>query len=82
MTKKQIDMVNKPPHYTQEPIECIDVIKIMTKHLTGIEAFTLGNHIKYLWREHLKNGDEDINKADWYWIKYKQERTLRKSKQK
>ena len=50
MEKKEIDMVNSPPHYNNSPahcacgrrIECIDVTRYM--------SFNIGNIIKYLWR--------------------------------
>lgn len=66
------DMVNHPPHYTDNPsgVECITI----TRHMT----FNIGNAIKYLWRAGLKRGDdqstegchkkhiEDLRKARWY----------------
>ena len=73
------DTVNHPSHYTQGNIECIDSIKIIIQNLKGIEAYSLGNHVKYIWREGLKNGDEDIAKADWYWQKYLEQRRTRKN---
>ena len=76
------DNVNHPSHYTQGNIECIDAIKEATKHLTGIEAFCVGNVYKYLWRCELKNGDEDVDKAEWYFKKFKSERKLRKNQDK
>jgi hypothetical protein len=55
------DMVNHPPHYGQHPlgIECIDVVEYFN--------FNLGNAIKYIWREGLKeNSIQDLQKAVWY----------------
>lgn len=54
------DPVNHPKHYTGHPsgIECIEV----TRHM----GFNLGNAVKYLWRNDLKNGVEDLKKAIWY----------------
>jgi len=54
------DNVNHPKHYTAHPsgIECIEV----TRHM----SFNIGNAIKYLWRCDLKNGVEDLKKAQWY----------------
>lgn len=62
------DMVNHPPHYTSgdakcsacgKAIECIDV----TQHM----PFTIGNAVKYLWRQGLKGSAvEDLKKAAWY----------------
>ena len=61
-----IDNVNNPTHYTQGEIECIDCIKAATVNKVGIEAFCVGNAIKYLFRYENKNGLEDIRKAQWY----------------
>jgi len=55
------DAVDRPSHYTQHPagIECIQVVE----HL----GFNVGNAIKYLWRQGLKdNRLEDLQKAAWY----------------
>ncbi|KFN92157.1 DUF3310 domain-containing protein [Tetragenococcus muriaticus] len=68
------DNVNHPNHYTQGDIETIDYIK---DKLTDEEfrGFVKGNVLKYVSREGLKNGDEDLKKSDWYlnklieWIK-------------
>ncbi len=64
MTDK--DMVNRPPHYTQGGIECIEAIKAATEGLTGFEAYCTGNAIKYMWRWKHKNKTEDVKKAVWY----------------
>ena len=61
-----VDMVNHPSHYTQGGIECIDCIKSATVGKVGIEAFCVGNAIKYLFRYEEKNGIEDVKKARWY----------------
>ena len=63
MTK---DNVNSPSHYTQAGIECIDAIKAAVSGKSGIEAVCVANVIKYLWRYELKNGVEDVKKAQWY----------------
>lgn len=60
------DMINKPPHYNQSGIECIDAIAAATSGRKGIEAVCVANVIKYLWRYELKNGVEDVKKARWY----------------
>lgn len=60
------DSVNKPGHYTYGRYECIDVIADVTAGLSGIQAFCLGNAIKYLWRFRRKAGAEDLQKARWY----------------
>lgn len=61
-----IDNVNNPTHYTQGAVECIDCIKAATINKNGIEAFCVGNAIKYLFRYENKNGLEDVKKAQWY----------------
>lgn len=55
--------VHSPSHYTSHPsgIECIQV----TRHMN----FNLGNAVKYLWRNGLKDGQpavQDLEKAIWY----------------
>lgn len=60
------DNVNQPGHYTQGGVECIDAITAATVNKTGIEAVCVANVIKYLWRYELKNGQEDVKKAQWY----------------
>lgn len=59
------DIVNKPIHYTQGNIECIDYLadKLTEDEFKG---FCKGNIIKYVTRENLKNGLEDLEKAEWY----------------
>lgn len=63
------DVVNKPPHYTSHPsgVECIEIVR----H----HNFDVGNAIKYLWRNGLKQDAdksvtekqlEDLRKARWY----------------
>lgn len=62
----QKDNVNNPSHYTQAGIECIDAITAAVSGKSGIEAVCAANVIKYLWRYELKNGVEDVKKAQWY----------------
>ena len=59
-----VDMVNKPPHYNQAGIECLDAIRAATNE--GYEFYLQGNILKYLWRYRYKNGVEDLNKAKFY----------------
>ena len=63
--ESKVDNVNKPPHYNQAGIECIDAIEaaLSPEELRG---YYKGNVLKYTWRERYKNGDEDISKAQWY----------------
>ena len=59
------DKVQHPEHYTSGGIECIDAIRAA---LTPEEfrGYCKGNIIKYTWRERLKGGDQDIDKAGKY----------------
>lgn len=67
------DNVLHPAHYNQGCIECIEAIKAATVGKTGIEAFCVGNAIKYLWRYEEKNGLEDVKKAQFYFNRLIQE---------
>lgn len=60
------DLVNSPSHYTQGGIECIEAIESAVVNKSGLEAFLVGNVIKYLWRYEAKGGTQDIEKAKWY----------------
>jgi hypothetical protein len=59
------DTVLQPKHYMQGSHECIEEIEAM---LTPDEfrGFLKGNVIKYRYRANLKNGKEDLAKADNY----------------
>lgn len=60
-----IDEINRPPHYLQGGIECIDAIKAA---LTPEEyrGYLKGNVLKYVWRERTKQQDISLEKAQWY----------------
>ena len=57
--------VDKPTHYTSGAVECIDAIR---SALTADEfrGYLKGNIMKYVWRERLKNQDQDLQKAAKY----------------
>ena len=59
------DMVNNPPHYTNGSVECIEAIRsaLTPEEFRGYCKATI---IAYVWRERLKGGDEDLEKARWY----------------
>ena len=67
------DMVNHPPHYNKEGIECIDAISAALGE--GMEYYLQGNIMKYLWRYRYKNGVEDLKKAKWYLEKMIEEKS-------
>lgn len=58
------DAVNHPEHY-QGPNECIDVMRAMFGD-SAVMAFCKCNAFKYRFRSGMKNGDEDVKKAEWY----------------
>ena len=61
------DPVNHPdPHYAAGDIQCIDAIEVAVADLTGPQAVSTSNAIKYLWRWHKKGGVTDLRKARWY----------------
>ena len=66
MEYKPYDKVDRPMHYTAGSIETIDYIQSITEQLIGFEAVCVANAIKYISRQHLKNGKEDLEKAVWY----------------
>jgi hypothetical protein len=59
------DLVNHPPHYTAGAVECIDAIHAALGD-EGFKAYCRGAVMKYIWRTNLKNGLEDLRKAQWY----------------
>ena len=59
------DVVNKPKHYNQGGIECIDAIEAMLTHEEFV-GYLRGNSLKYRWRFRYKNDVEDLRKAEWY----------------
>jgi len=61
------DPVNRPSHYNQSGIECIDAIEAALGD--GFINYLQGNVMKYLWRWQYKNGLEDLRKAQWYLTK-------------
>ena len=63
-TNKTHDNVNNPYHYTQLPVECIEIMEQLNNPL-------LANAFKYAWCAGLKgNTKEDLQKMDWYISRY------------
>lgn len=59
------DAVNKPPHYNQGSIECIEYLKDNLGD--GFQYYLDGNIKKYLHRWRYKDAPvEDLRKARWY----------------
>lgn len=63
------DVVNHPAHYETGKFECIDVM-LETQGKEAVLNFCICNAFKYLYRCRIKNGLEDIKKANWYLNKY------------
>lgn len=64
---EKADMVNHPSHYTSGGIECIDALESAAScHEDPVNAGLTWQVMKYLWRWPLKNGLEDLKKAEWY----------------
>jgi hypothetical protein len=59
------DNVEKPAHYNQSGIECIQAIEasMTSDQFCG---YLKGNTQKYIWRYENKNKIEDLKKAQWY----------------
>jgi len=61
----EVDLVNEPPHYKAGGIETLDFIKAKLSK-DGYSGFLEGNIIKYITRYKLKNGVQDLRKAEFY----------------
>tara|TARA_R100000315_G_C5144946_1_gene82879 strand:+ start:292 stop:642 length:351 start_codon:yes stop_codon:yes gene_type:complete len=60
------DDINKPEHYNNGSMECIDAIRGMLSHEEYI-GYLRGNSLKYRWRFRYKGRPvEDLRKARWY----------------
>lgn len=58
------DAIN-PDHYRQGDVECIDAIRAALGP-EGFQGYCAGNVLKYSWRYRMKNGVQDLEKAQWY----------------
>lgn len=59
------DMVNRPAHYQQGGVECIEAIEASMSR-EEFQGYLKGNIEKYVWRYRYKNGVQDLAKARWY----------------
>lgn len=59
------DVVNKPGHYRQGGVECIEAIEASMSR-EEFQGYLKGNIQKYVWRYRYKNGRQDLEKARWY----------------
>jgi hypothetical protein len=63
------DPVERPLHYCEGAIECIDAIETVISDMQGVDAYLTGQCLKYLWRwqsKNLNDPSEDLRKARWY----------------
>ena len=66
------EMVNHPAHYKRDgAMECIDEMLLLFGK-EEVMSFCKLNAWKYRYRAMDKNGQEDINKSDYYIKKYKE----------
>ena len=74
---ERFDCVDKPEHYNQGDVECIDAIKSALGQ-DGFISYLRGNVMKYLWRCEKKNMPvTDLRKARWYIERLIKEELLR-----
>ena len=66
---RESNNVNHPKHYNMGKYECIDEM-ITVFGAKTVAHFCLCNVWKYRKRAIHKNGQEDMDKADWYMNKY------------
>ena len=78
MFEEGIDVVNHPKHYCRDgAMECIDeMVEIFG--ITATMNFCKLNAWKYRYRAADKNGEEDLQKSDWYIRKYTELKKRRK----
>lgn len=84
--KRETEDLEQPKHYELkglEPYTSMDIIKAVlnTLELKGIQAFFLGNILKYLFRFTRKDEEKDLEKAEVY-LKWLMEDYKKKSKPK
>ena len=65
MRTSSSDLVERPSHYNQAGIECIEAIRAGLGP-QGFRDYCAGNTMKYLWRYKYKNGLQDLEKAQVY----------------
>lgn len=69
---KRSDSVSRQTHYTSGNIECIDAMETVFGEV-AVEDFCILSCFKYLWeRKYKGNERQDIEKALWYFDKYKE----------
>jgi|EP01047_Picozoa_sp_COSAG01_P045529 hypothetical protein len=61
------DAVNRPAHYNQGPIECIDAMRSAFTP-AQLRTFCILNAFKYIWRctQHKDGVETNVRKAKWF----------------
>lgn len=68
--ENEYNIISKPKHYNRKKgIECIEEM-IEVFGIEAVKNFCLCNIWKYRYRAADKNGEEDLDKSDWYMQKY------------
>lgn len=63
---QQFDEVNRPRHYNQGGVECIDAM-IAAFGMEAVQTYCRLNAFKYQWRaDHKGKARQDLEKAVWY----------------
>ena len=71
---KPFDAVERPEHYNNGAIECIDYIR--QQLADQFSVYCEGAIMKYMHRWRYKNGVQDLKKARWYLDKLIQEEEI------
>ena len=62
----EVNNIEPDCYRTETGISILDIIHTLTINSSGVEAFDIGNVIKYLARYQMKYDIEDLKKAKWY----------------
>ena len=66
MTTTLTDHIQRPSHYTQGEIECIDAM-LAAHGPAAVKNYCVCAAFKYLWRHnHKGHSQDDLKKAVWY----------------
>ena len=60
-----MDKINPDYYKDKTSLECIDAMRIIFGD-DAVVSFCICNAFTYTWRWKFKNGEEDLQKADWF----------------
>lgn len=60
-----MDKINPDYYKDKTSLECIDAMRIIFGD-DAVVSFCICNAFTYIWRWKFKNGEEDLQKADWF----------------